>query len=346
MVLPPIAGLSYTGYFPNHVTNGVDYSWLVGLLVSGLVYLVLSRSLDLASEQAAIDASASGSCRPSTSRPRQYATGSEHDRARPARHHRQHRRAGGRHRGAPLRRGGHLRPAAPAATRWSRPTWPSSASRSTAGSATGPAPASARPTSASRPGCSARTTPRCRSRCSPASRSPTPATWPSTRSASTRRSAPSSGARGPCWNAPALVLTLGGDHTIALPMLRAVAARHGPVAVVHFDAHLDTWDTYFGAAYTHGTPFRRASEEGLLDRTRLPARRHPRPAVHRRRPDRGLRARLPGDPGARGRAPRRGRHGRAHRRPGRRPARSTSRSTSTCSTRRTRPAPAPRRRAA
>jgi agmatinase len=42
---------------------------------------------------------------------------------------------------------------------------------------------------------------------------------------------------------------------------------HGPVAVVHFDAHLDTWDTYFGASYTHGTPFRRASEEGLLDRS-------------------------------------------------------------------------------
>jgi agmatinase len=63
------------------------------------------------------------------------------------------------------------------------------------------------------------------------------------------------------------LLTLGGDHTIALPMLRAVHAVHGPVAVVHFDAHLDTWDTYFGAAYTHGTPFRRASEEGILDRT-------------------------------------------------------------------------------
>jgi agmatinase len=63
------------------------------------------------------------------------------------------------------------------------------------------------------------------------------------------------------------VLTLGGDHTVALPLLRAVAAAHGPVAVVHFDAHLDTWDTYFGAAYTHGTPFRRAAEEGLLDRT-------------------------------------------------------------------------------
>src|SRR6185312_16127939 len=45
----------------------------------------------------------------------------------------------------------------------------------------------------------------------------------------------------------------------------AVAAVHGPVAVVHFDAHLDTCDTYFGAAYTHGTPFRRAAEEGLLD---------------------------------------------------------------------------------
>jgi len=63
------------------------------------------------------------------------------------------------------------------------------------------------------------------------------------------------------------LLTLGGDHTIALPLLRAVSAVHGPVSVVHFDAHLDTWDTYFGAAYTHGTPFRRASEEGLLDRS-------------------------------------------------------------------------------
>jgi len=61
------------------------------------------------------------------------------------------------------------------------------------------------------------------------------------------------------------LLTLGGDHTIALPLLRAVAQKHGPVAVLHFDAHLDTWDTYFGAPYTHGTPFRRASEEGLID---------------------------------------------------------------------------------
>lgn len=61
------------------------------------------------------------------------------------------------------------------------------------------------------------------------------------------------------------LLTIGGDHTVALPLLRAVAARHGPVAVLHFDAHLDTWDTYFDAPYTHGTPFRRAAEEGLLD---------------------------------------------------------------------------------
>jgi agmatinase len=63
------------------------------------------------------------------------------------------------------------------------------------------------------------------------------------------------------------LVTIGGDHTIALPLLRAMAAKHGPVAVVHFDAHLDTWDSYFGAAYTHGTPFRRASEENLLDRS-------------------------------------------------------------------------------
>ncbi|QEA27685.1 agmatinase [Microbacterium sp. CBA3102] len=63
------------------------------------------------------------------------------------------------------------------------------------------------------------------------------------------------------------IVTIGGDHTVALPLLRAVAAKHGPVAVLHFDAHLDTWDTYFGAPVTHGTPFRRASEEGLIDLT-------------------------------------------------------------------------------
>ena len=55
------------------------------------------------------------------------------------------------------------------------------------------------------------------------------------------------------------IISLGGDHTIAFPLLRAINKKcNGPVALVHFDAHLDTWDTYFGAPYTHGTPFRRA----------------------------------------------------------------------------------------
>src|SRR5579859_3186768 len=57
MVLPPVAGFSYTGYFPAHLTSGVDYSWLVGLAVSGLVYFGLSRSLDVGGERAAIEAS-------------------------------------------------------------------------------------------------------------------------------------------------------------------------------------------------------------------------------------------------------------------------------------------------
>jgi agmatinase len=63
----------------------------------------------------------------------------------------------------------------------------------------------------------------------------------------------------------AIPVILGGDHSIALPNLRALAALHGPVAVVHFDAHLDTWDQYWGHKYTHGTSFRRAVEEGLID---------------------------------------------------------------------------------
>ncbi len=61
------------------------------------------------------------------------------------------------------------------------------------------------------------------------------------------------------------LLAIGGDHTIALPLLRVARRKFGPVALVHFDAHLDTWDTYFGAPITHGTPFRRAAEEGLFD---------------------------------------------------------------------------------
>ena len=61
------------------------------------------------------------------------------------------------------------------------------------------------------------------------------------------------------------IVTIGGDHTIAFPLLRSINKKvGGPVALVHFDAHLDTWDTYFGAPYTHGTPFRRAREEKLF----------------------------------------------------------------------------------
>ena len=59
-------------------------------------------------------------------------------------------------------------------------------------------------------------------------------------------------------------MVVGGDHTITLPILRAMCEAHGPVAVVHFDAHLDTWEDYFGSRYTHGTWFRRAVDEGLV----------------------------------------------------------------------------------
>lgn len=64
-------------------------------------------------------------------------------------------------------------------------------------------------------------------------------------------------------------LTLGGDHTIALPILRAVAERHGPVALIHVDAHADVNDEMFGERIAHGTPFRRAVEEGLLQPHRV-----------------------------------------------------------------------------
>lgn len=65
-------------------------------------------------------------------------------------------------------------------------------------------------------------------------------------------------------NGAGRLLAIGGDHTVAYPLLRATRQRFGPVALVHFDAHLDTWQTYFGAPITHGTPFRRAAEEGLF----------------------------------------------------------------------------------
>ncbi|HTG46078.1 MAG TPA: agmatinase [Actinomycetota bacterium] len=60
------------------------------------------------------------------------------------------------------------------------------------------------------------------------------------------------------------LVALGGDHTVSLPLLRVAARRFGKLALIHFDAHLDTWNSYFGADLTHGTPFRRAAEEGLF----------------------------------------------------------------------------------
>jgi agmatinase len=72
----------------------------------------------------------------------------------------------------------------------------------------------------------------------------------------------------PIHRAGVVPVVLGGDHSIALPELRAAAAVHGPLALVQFDSHPDTWDAYFGQKHTHGTPFRRAVEEGLLDPSR------------------------------------------------------------------------------
>jgi guanidinopropionase len=63
-------------------------------------------------------------------------------------------------------------------------------------------------------------------------------------------------------------LTVGGDHSISLPILRAVAARR-PVGMIHIDAHCDTGDDYMGSRFHHGAPFRRAVEEGLLDPKRV-----------------------------------------------------------------------------
>lgn len=72
----------------------------------------------------------------------------------------------------------------------------------------------------------------------------------------------------PIHDAGVVPVVLGGDHSIALPELRAAASVHGPLALVQFDSHPDTWDAYFGQKHTHGTPFRRAVEEGLLDTSR------------------------------------------------------------------------------
>lgn len=72
----------------------------------------------------------------------------------------------------------------------------------------------------------------------------------------------------PLFQAGVTPVILGGDHSITLAHLRATARAHGPVGLVQFDSHSDTWDAYFGRKYNHGTTFRRAAEEGLLDTAR------------------------------------------------------------------------------
>jgi guanidinobutyrase len=64
-------------------------------------------------------------------------------------------------------------------------------------------------------------------------------------------------------------LTMGGDHTITYPILRAVTKQHGPVALIHIDAHADINDEMFGEKIAHGTPFRRAHEDGLLQNDKV-----------------------------------------------------------------------------
>jgi agmatinase len=65
------------------------------------------------------------------------------------------------------------------------------------------------------------------------------------------------------------LIAMGGDHLVSLPLLRAAAKKHGPLGMVHFDAHVDTWAENFQAPVTHGTNFRIAIEEGLVDPKRM-----------------------------------------------------------------------------
>src|SRR3712207_1175187 len=69
----------------------------------------------------------------------------------------------------------------------------------------------------------------------------------------------------PVHEAGVVPLCLGGDHSMVLAELRAAAAVHGPLALVHLDAHADVWEQYYGVKYFHGTVFKRAVEEGLVD---------------------------------------------------------------------------------
>ena len=71
----------------------------------------------------------------------------------------------------------------------------------------------------------------------------------------------------PVVNAEVFPAAMGGDHSVTLPELRVLAKKHGPLALVQLDAHADTWDEYFGQKYFHGTTFKRAAEEGVVDAT-------------------------------------------------------------------------------
>lgn len=72
----------------------------------------------------------------------------------------------------------------------------------------------------------------------------------------------------PLVDAQVIPILLGGDHSITLPVLRAFARKYGPIGLIHFDSHTDTYDEYFGRPHNHGTPFSRAAEENLLDGNR------------------------------------------------------------------------------
>ncbi|HEY2371842.1 MAG TPA: agmatinase [Gaiellaceae bacterium] len=72
-------------------------------------------------------------------------------------------------------------------------------------------------------------------------------------------------ALGPIIDAGCFALALGGDHSITLAELRALARKHGPMALVQLDSHGDVWEQYFGQRYFHGTTFKRAAEEGVID---------------------------------------------------------------------------------
>lgn len=90
------------------------------------------------------------------------------------------------------------------------------------------------------------------------------AMWISSPAISTSPSSASKPPSRACSTPGAVPVIMGGDHSITLPELRAVAKRHGPVALLHFDAHSDTGDDFFGKPYNHGTTFHWAIEEGLI----------------------------------------------------------------------------------